>query len=117
MPTYAKLFAISTAGVLLISPSAFALDASDFRGLAGWTVAAVTTVRGDFEGCDFNKLIQFDNGWNLTCSGYSYSYAYHPDAVIFTKLIDLRGRSYWMVKALIDNEFYEMESVPAKQAK
>jgi hypothetical protein len=93
---------------------AFALDASDFSDLEGWTVAAVTTVRGDFEGCDFDKRIPFDNGWVLTCSEYSYSYAYRPDAVIFAKSVDLRGRAYWMVKVLIEDEFYEMQPVPVK---
>ena len=99
------------------SAPALALDASDFTDLEGWTVAAVTTVRGDFEGCDHDKLIRFDNGWLLTCAEYSYSYSYRPDAVIFVKAIDFRGRSYWMVKALIDDEFYEMEPIPAKQKK
>jgi hypothetical protein len=102
---------------LLAGSSAHAIDASDFSGLEGWTVAAVTNVRDDFEGCDFDKRIRFDNGWTLTCSEYSYSYAYRPDAVIFVKSIELRGRSYWMVKALIDDEFYEMQAIPAKQVR
>ena len=99
---------------LLASTVAFALDASDFNGMEGWTVAAVTNVRGDFEGCDFDKRVRFDNGWTLTCSTYSYSYAYHPDAVIFAKSVTVRGRAYWMVKALIDGELYDMELIPAK---
>jgi hypothetical protein len=100
--------------LLIVTSSAIALDASDFNGLEGWTVAAVTTVRGDFEGCDFEKRIRFDNGWTLTCSGYSYSYAYRPDAVIFSKAIEIKGRNYWMIKVLIDDEFYEMQPVLAR---
>lgn len=92
----------------------YALDASDFSELEGWTVAVVTNVRDEFEGCDFDKRIRFDNGWTLTCSGYSYSYAYHPDAVIFTKAYPFKGKNYWMLKALIDDEFYDMQPIPAK---
>lgn len=100
---------------MLISPAlAYALDASDFDDLVGWTVAASTQVRGDFEGCDFDKKIRFDNGWVLTCSEYSYSYSYRPSAVIFVKSFSLKGRTYWMVKVLIDDEFYEMQPIPAK---
>lgn len=100
--------------LLATAISARAFDASDFSGMEGWTIAAVTQVRGEFEGCDFDRTIRFDNGWRLTCSEYSYSYSYRPDAVIFAKTIQLRGRSYWMVKALIDDEFYDMAPIPAK---
>jgi hypothetical protein len=90
------------------------LDASDFSGLEGWTVAAVTTVEDDFEGCDFDKKIKFDNGWTLTCSSYSYSYAYRPDAVIFTRKTEYRSRQYLLMKVLIDDDFYDMYPVPAR---
>jgi len=92
-----------------------AIDASDFNGLEGWTVSAVTTVSDDeYEGCDFDKRIHFENGWTLRCSTYSYNYAYRPEAVIFTKLVEFGGRSVWMVKALIEDEIYDMAPVPAK---
>ena len=70
---------------------ALALEVSDFSGMEGWSIAAITTVRGDFEGCDFDKKIHFDNGWSLTCSSYSYTYSYRPDAVIFSKTMVLKG--------------------------
>jgi hypothetical protein len=98
----------------LLAPVAAAVDTSDFADLVGWTVTASTEVVGEFEGCDFDKRIRFTNGWVLTCAEYSYSYAYQPDAVIFTKPFSLAGRSYWMVKALIDDEFFEMRPIPAK---
>ena len=102
---------------LLLSISAtpsVALDASDFADLVGWTVAAATNVRDEFEGCDFDKKIRFDNGWSLTCSSYSYSYAYRPDAVIFTKSFPSRGQNYWMIKVLINDEIYDMQPIKAK---
>ncbi len=93
---------------------AHALDASDFSGLEGWTVAAVTQVEDEFEGCDFDRRIEFDNGLTLTCSTFSYTYSFRPDAVIFFKSTQYKGRSYWLVKALIDDEFYDMYPLPAK---
>jgi hypothetical protein len=78
-----------------------------------WYIAATTTVNGDFEGCDFDKKIRFDNGWTLACSSYSYTYSYRPDAVIFSKTMVVKGQNYWMLKALIDDEMYEMAPIPA----
>ena len=37
-----------------------------------------------------------------------------PDAVIFVKTFPYRGVNYWMVKALIDEEFYEMQPIRAR---
>lgn len=106
--------AYAALAMLILPASSHALDASDFEDLVGWTIAASTQVRGDFEGCDFDKKIRFDNGWVLTCSEYSYSYSYRPSAVIFVKSFSFKGRAYWMVKALIDDEFFEMEAIPTK---
>lgn len=100
--------------LVAVAETAMALDASDFDEVVGYTVIAVTQVRGDFEGCDFDKKIRFDNGWTLTCSSYSYSYAYRPDAVIFAKTCPHKGVNYWMIKVLIDDEFYEMQPIRAK---
>lgn len=102
--------------VLLLAATmpAYGFRAFDFFGMEGWTIAAVTQVEGDFEGCDFDRSIRFDNGWRLTCGGFSYTYSYRPDAVIFVKTIQFRGRSYWAIKALIDDQFYEMQPVLAK---
>jgi hypothetical protein len=68
----------------------------------------------EFEGCDFDRRIKFDNGWVLTCSTYSYSYSYRPEAVIFVKGFKYQGKSFWAVKALIDDEIYDMEPLPSR---
>lgn len=99
---------------LTICPQAKALDASDFSGLEGWTITAVTEVDGDFEGCDYDKKIRFTNGLVLTCSGYSYSYAYQPDAVILTKILSVGGRQYIEIKAIIEDEIYDFEPIIKK---
>lgn len=100
--------------IFLTHSLAHALDASDFSGLEGWTVATVTQVEDEFEGCDFGRKIRFDNGWTLTCNTYSYTYSFRPDAAIFFKSMQYRGRSYRLIKALIDDEFYDMDPLPAK---
>lgn len=92
----------------------FAVDASDFSGMEGWSVAAVTRVEDEFEGCDVNRKIKFGNNWVLTCSNSSNSSSSRPGAVIFVKSFNLEGRSYWMVKALIQEKFYDMETISAK---
>jgi len=93
---------------------ALALDVSDLDEVEGWTLAAVTTVVDDFEGCDFEKAVRFENGWRLVCSDYSYTYAYRPEAAIFVRKWSYEGRDYWIAKVLIEDEFYDMEPVPAK---
>jgi hypothetical protein len=102
------------AALLLIPTASLAIDASDFSGLEGWTVAAVTQVRDEFEGCDFDRRIRFINGWVLTCSTYSYSYSYMPNAAIFVKSFNYQNRAYWMIKVLINDEFYEMRPILAE---
>nr|WP_314878151.1 hypothetical protein [uncultured Pseudomonas sp.] len=84
---------------------------SKFQGMVGWTIAAVTQVEDEFEGCDFDKVINFVNGIALTCSSYGYSYAFMPSAVIFTKSGKYEGRNVHNVKVLISDEFYDMQPV------
>lgn len=95
-------------------PHVYALDASDFDDLVGWTILETTQVNGDFEGCDFDKQIRFSNGWTLTCSSYFYSYSYRPETVIFVKSFPYKGQNYWMIKALIGDEIYDMQPIRAK---
>lgn len=42
-----------------------------------------TKVFDDFEGCDWDKKIEFLNGLSFICSTYSYTYSYMPDVKIF----------------------------------
>jgi hypothetical protein len=41
-----------------------------------------TNVSDEFEGCDYDRIIIFDNGYGLRCSEYKYRYAYRPRVVI-----------------------------------
>jgi hypothetical protein len=102
--------------VLGISSPAWAVDASDFTGLEGWMVVGVTYVSGKFEGCDIGKRIKFENGWTLICKTYSDTLSDRPAAVIFSKKYRYNERSYWTIKALIDDEFYDMELIPESES-
>ncbi len=81
------------------------------RKLEGWTIVSVTQVNGEFEGCDFGRVIRFQNGTAFKCAGYGYNYAYSPDAVIFGKSGTFEGRAFVQIKALIDGELYDMQPV------
>lgn len=87
--------------------SAYALDASDFADLEGYTVVKVTKVDGDFEGCDYGTTIKLTNGWNLTCNTYHYHYSYSPTVAVFS--MSTGGRH--AVKAVIDDYIYDMAPV------
>lgn len=42
-----------------------------------------TLVLDEFEGCEWNKRIEFLNGLVFICSTYSYTYSYMPNVKIF----------------------------------
>jgi hypothetical protein len=77
--------------LLFISPSAFA--ECDLDEVVSYTLLASKYVAGyiekgerkdDFEGCDFDRVIIFDDNTGVRCIGYSYSYSYRPKAYIFS---------------------------------
>lgn len=97
--------------MLIIAVAAAHADAAGvLRNFVGYTVLASMTItgwqdakgkRGDsFEGCDYDRVIVFDDSKVLTCTGYSYSYSYRPDAVILVK-----GSSF---KMIVGSEVYDM---------
>ena len=102
--------ALFTSIFLFTSVIAWA-DASDrLSRLEGYTIVLATYIKGyqdedgkkedSFNGCNFGRTIIFDNNKVLTCSSYSYTYSYHPSAVIFVKGADF--------KMLVGNELYDM---------
>lgn len=91
-----------------------ALDAYELEELVGWTIVASTQVDGDFEGCDFDKRIKLTNGWVLTCRTYSYSYSFRPKVIVFAKSVTHQGKSFSMVKALINDRLYDMQALANK---
>src|SRR5262249_23871181 len=64
----------------------------DLDNMIGWTLIARKTVAGridkgvredDFEGCDFDRIIVFDDNTGVRCTSYSYTYSYRPTAYIW----------------------------------
>ena len=58
-----------------------------------------TRVDGDFEGCDFDKKINLQNGLIFVCSDYGYSYAYNPKVTIVfldknLPVVYIKGKKY-----------------------
>jgi hypothetical protein len=87
----------------------------------GYTIIAVKTIVGyvdedgkrsdEFEGCEFNRKILFDDGTALTCSNYSYEYGYRPEAVILEKTMETGGHTLGEIVMLVSDDSYEMQSV------
>lgn len=78
--------------VFFIIPSVCKADC-DLDDLVGYTLIASKYVSGfykneekksGFEGCDYGRIIIFDDGTGVRCTSYSYSYSYHPKAYIFS---------------------------------
>jgi hypothetical protein len=93
--------------LLFMAVPAFSLSSYDFSKLKGYTVVEVTYVKGDFEGADFDKLVELDNGWIMRFNEYHYHYAYHPTAVVFAKNVN----GVFLFKLLIEDHIYDVMSV------
>ena len=94
-----KLMAVL--GCCFVSFSALASDLEDLAK-DGYAVIDETTVKGyDFEGCDYDRVIAFNNGLKFQCSEYSYHYSYNPEVYI------LKHAQYDSYKVIIDDEEFE----------
>lgn len=66
----------------------------DVSRYVGWSIVHSGTVTGyvddkgkehdDFEGCEYGRRLIIDYRYQVTCTTYSYHYAYHPDIVILS---------------------------------
>src|SRR5689334_1095867 len=90
------LLRVMVFAVVLMTPAFCMADlANALARFTGYTIVAVKTIAGyvdkngkksdDFEGCDYDRRIVFDDSTSLTCSSYGYQYAYRPHAVILMK--------------------------------
>lgn len=78
--------------------------------LVGYTLLAEKTIAGyidnekkgdDFEGCEFDRIIVFDDNTGVRCATYSYSYSYRPDAYIFAS-------GPGSMKMCVEDELYDV---------
>lgn len=99
-----------TLPLLFITNSTFADITNQLGGFVGYTIIASKTIAGyqdrngkkssSFEGCDFDRIIIFDDNKILTCVGYGYQYAYRPAAIILSN-----GSSF---KMIVGDDVYDM---------
>ncbi len=104
-----KKFAL-TLILFLVTNSAYADTTSQLSHLIGYTIIASKTVFGyldnnskkddSFEGCNYDRVIIFDDNKTLTCAEYGYQYAYRPTAIIISN-----GSSF---KMIVGNDVYDM---------
>ncbi|WP_155886520.1 hypothetical protein [Acidovorax sp. JHL-3] len=95
---------------LTSTTSAFADITSQLARFVGYTIIASKTVAGyqdgngkksdSFEGCEYDRVIIFDDNKILTCAGYGYQYSYRPTAIIISN-----GSSF---KMIIESDVYDM---------
>jgi hypothetical protein len=99
--------------LLIFMPLAFStVFASDIGQFVGYTIAAKKTIAGyqddngksdsSFEGCNFGRKIIFADQTYLTCTSYSYQYAYRPEAILLVR------NGSWIM--LVESERYDMRN-------
>lgn len=93
--------------MILTAPAFASADLGDFIGytiLAKKTVAAYVDKDGkredSFEGCDYGRIIVFEDDTYVRCQSYGYQYAYRPEAVIL-----VNGPS---AKMIVEGEKYDV---------
>jgi hypothetical protein len=117
------LKALSSATALL--PVAANCTVADILGeYSGYTIAAAKRVAGyidkdgkksdDFEGCEYDRQIVFDDGSVLICSSYHYHYTYHPLAAILIKTMDVSGQRFATIVMIVGDDAYEMRGSPIR---
>lgn len=88
-------------------------DCADWLGeLEGYTVVKVGTLNGEFNGCDFDRLVEFDDGTLVRCSSYGYQYAYGPTAAVFARRVTYQGSTITLAKLLVEDELYDVRLRP-----
>lgn len=110
---------IIVCGLCLLARPALADLSDELEDLIGYTIIAAKTIDGyidengeksnDFEGCDFDRKIFFDDGSFVTCSGYSYSYSYRPTAILLGKKYSFEGRNFMDLRMVVDDEIYDLQ--------
>src|SRR5262245_18909396 len=84
---------------MIVNTAASAWAECSLDQFVGYTLVARKTVagyiqdgkRGDsFEGCEFGRIIVFDDNTGVACDTYSYSYSYRPTAYIWASKYSLK---------------------------
>ena len=78
------------------------------KTIDGWMDKDKNQKKSGFEGCDWDRVIIFDDGTTATCRTYSYSYSYRPKAALFVKPMTHNGTSFFSIKMLVGSHIYDM---------
>lgn len=103
-----KLIVLGLICLLLasFSTSVYALDADDLTELVGYTIIASSKVVGDFEGADYDKLVELHNGMIFRFKEYKYSYSYRPTVIVFAFPY---SESIILYKLIIKDKIYDVD--------
>jgi len=108
---------IALAATFLYVPLAKADLADKLSKLTGYIIVDTKTVTAryddgkrteGFEGCQFGRVIVFQDNKTLTCAQYGYQYAYRPDAVILAKPMTFQSATTYDYKMIVGDEVYDM---------
>ena len=78
------------------------------KTIDGWMDKDKNQKKSGFEGCDWDRVIIFDDGTTATCRTYSYSYSYRPKAALFVTPMTHNGTSFVSIKMLVGSNIYDM---------
>ena len=78
------------------------------KTIDGWMDKDKKQKKSGFEGCDWDRVIIFDDGTTATCRTYSYSYSSRPKAALFVKPMTHNGTNFFSIKLLVDSNIYDM---------
>ncbi len=94
--------------LVCLSSSAFALDASDFGDLVGFTVLASSRLKGDYYGAPPGNPVVLENGMRFSFSVPFSSYSYRPAAVVFSRADEGSAAAY---KLLVQDKLYSARRI------
>lgn len=88
----------------------------DLSRVVGYTLVAAKTVthyieegrgrnesKDGFEGCDFDRIIVFEDGTGVRCAGFGYQFAFRPTAYVFARDGNM--------KMCVDDELYDITAI------
>ena len=89
-------------GLLMIVSTSAA--AKGFEGLQGYTVLAVMTVDGTFNGCAPGRSVPLEGGFSVECIYAAYQYAFRPEvAVLVSPATADDGTRLILCKLMVDD--------------
>lgn len=80
----------------------------DYSDLKGYTLIEVKKVQGTFNGCNYDTKIVFTDNTTVTCSTYTYAYAFNPEAAIFAQKTIYKGKDYMLLKMIVNDKIYDL---------